>query len=77
MLINELRSFEALFLDVICRYWPQFLTHQAEYAAMIPRMLVGWMHLNAGHNLSCQLTHCGMYYDGLVHRRAARAVLGE
>lgn len=56
---------DALCLDVNCRYQAHFKNHHPVYAAMIPTMLVGWLHSNAGHNLSCQLKFCGMYYESM------------
>lgn len=57
--------FDALCIDVNCRYQSHFRFHHPVYAALIPTMLVGWLHSNAGHNLSCQLEFCGMYYEDM------------
>lgn len=63
MLKNDPSRFEAFFLDVNCRYGPHFLKYHPEWAALIPRMLIGWLHSKAGHNVNCQLQHSGVYQE--------------
>lgn len=65
LLSNNPPSFDAVCIDVGCRYKAHFKHHHPVVSAKFPHVLVGWLHSNAGHNLSCQLQFCGMYYEGM------------
>ena len=55
----------ALFLDVNCRYSSHLRSNFPDLYAQLQHMKVGWLHSQAGHNISCQLKFGAMYAEGL------------
>lgn len=65
LLSKDAPKLDAIIIDVGCRYEAHFKYHHEVVSAQVPHVFVGWLHSNAGHNLSCQLKFCGMYHEGM------------
>lgn len=51
-------------LDINCQFSGNLDKEMPALSALIEHKLVGWLHANAGHKLSCQLKFSGLYREG-------------
>lgn len=65
VLVGGKLKIDGFCLDINCQFSGNLEKDMPLLSALIEHQLVGWLHANAGHKLSCQLKFCGLFRTGL------------